>query len=286
LALGPNSTVFVAGTAAAEFAPTREIGPASGPLFLTRLSPNGTAQPVKLACVGNAGSNDPGPVAPGEIVSLFGEGLGPVQGMQPTVDETSRFPTVFGGVQVTFDQMPAPLLYVQNGQIDAIAPWSLTEGQTTEICVSFNGMTTNCLSRPVVNASPGVFTVDGRHAAALNQDGSLNSAANPALLDSIVSIFATGLGPVTPSLSDGAIVGLPLPSLVLPVKLGFTSGSAIAQSFEMVEPQNAGPAPFQVAGVSQIDFPATAKALFLAVGGDSYLGAFRSRTFIIYVKEP
>ncbi len=284
LALGPNSTVFVAGTAAAAFVPTREIGAAGGPLFLTRLSPNGTVQPVKLACVGNAGSYDPGPVAPGEIVSLFGEGLGPVQGMQPAVEVTSGFPTMLGGVQVTFDQMPAPLLYVQDSQINAIAPWSLTEGRTTQICVSVNQVKTNCLSRSVANASPGVFTVDGRYAAALNQDGSLNSAANPAPWGSIVSIFATGLGRISPSLIDGAIVGLPLPIHVLPVRLGIPGGSAIAQSVEIVEPQYAGPAPFQVAGVSQINFPATASPVFLAVGRDFFFDSVRSRTFLIHVK--
>ena len=286
LALGPNGTVFVAGTVDAAFVATRQIGLASGPLFLTRLSPNETAQPVKLACVGNAASLVAGPVAPGEIVSLFGEGLGPGQGMQPTVDVGSRFPTVLGGVQVTFDQMPAPLLYVHDGQINAIAPWSLKGGQTTQICVSFNGVKTNCMSRPVVNASPGVFTVDGLHAAALNQDGSLNSATNPALYGSMVSIFATGLGPVTPSPSDGAILGLPLPIPVLPVELAVTGGALIGFYIRTWEPQYAGPAPLQVAGVSQINFPLTATTMFLQVRLDSPSASVRSREFVIYGKAP
>ncbi len=286
LALGPNSTVFVTGTAAAAYAPSRETGVASGRLFLTRLSPNEAAQPIKLSCVGNAGSYDPGPVAPGEIVSLFGEGLGPAQGMHPVVDVTIGFPTVLGGVRVTFDQIPSPLLYVQDGQINAIAPWSLTAGRTTQICVEFNGVKTNCLSRSVSNASPGVFTIDGSHAAAVNQDGTVNSASNPALAGSIVSIFATGFGAVTPSLSDGAIVGLPLPVNVLPVKLGFSSGGAIASFVQMVEPQYGGPAPFQVAGVSQVNFRVPPRPLFLVVGRDFYFDSVRSRSFAIYVTEP
>jgi uncharacterized protein (TIGR03437 family) len=47
------------------------------------------------------------------------------------------------------------------------------------------------LSLPI-SRSIGIFTVDGVHAAALNQDGTVNSAANPAQAGSIVSIFGTG----------------------------------------------------------------------------------------------
>jgi uncharacterized protein (TIGR03437 family) len=40
--------------------------------------------------------------------------------------------------------------------------------------------------------SLGIFTSDGVHAAALNQDGTVNSAANPAASGSIVTVFGTG----------------------------------------------------------------------------------------------
>src|SRR5207244_940548 len=160
LALGPNSTVHVVGPADADFVPTYQVGAENGPLLVTRLSPNGEAQPVRLACVGNAASYGSGPVAAGEIVSLFGVSLGPAEAAQPEIDPNDGFPTALAEVQVTFDRTPAPLLYVQEGRINAIAPWSLTVGQTTEICVSFNGVMTNCLKRPVAKAAPGVFTTD------------------------------------------------------------------------------------------------------------------------------
>ena len=281
LVLAPNSVVYVLGPADPAFDPGPEPGAGAGSFFLTRLSLNETAQPVKLACLGNAGSYDPGAVAPGEIVSLFGESLGPDQGMQPVIDPKIGFPTVLAGVQVTFDHRPAPLLYVQYGQINAIAPWALAVGRSTEICVFFNGAKTNCLSRPVAAASPGVFTVDGFHAAALNQDGTINSAANPAPPGSIVSIFATGLGPITPQPNDGAIVEPPLPVNVLPTKIGITGGGAIAQVFYPVDPQYAGPAPSQVAGVSQINVLPESRVMFLSVGHD-FFSAIWGRSFAIY----
>ena len=283
LALASNSAVYVAAVPDPAFIPARSIGTANGPLLVTRLSPNGTAEPVKLACVGNSASFDPGPVSPGEIVSLFGESLGPAQGTQPQVDPRSEFPTALAGVQVTFDQRPAPLLYVQDAQINAIAPWSLIEGQTTEICVTFNGVKTNCLNRPVAKASPGVFTIDGRYAAALNEDGTINSAANPARLGSIVSVFATGLGAIAPRQGDGTTVELPLPVHVFPTKVGVLGGSAVAQIITPLDVQYAGPAPFLVAGVSQINFRVGWGAMILAVGED--LLASRSRTFVVHVTD-
>jgi uncharacterized protein (TIGR03437 family) len=217
-----------------------------------RLSPNSAAQPLPLACVANAGGYSIGAVAPGEIVALFGNGLGPQQGVQTQATMESPFPTQAGNVEVTFDSTPAPLLWAQDGQINAVVPWSLTPGQNTSVCVSNHGGKTNCLSQLVAQTSPGVFTVDGYHAVALNQDGTVNSAANPAHLDSEVTIYATGLGPINPPQADGSLVGLPLPLNVLP-----TGIRAILRPDQMgsgwLSVDYAGPAPYELAGVTQIN---------------------------------
>jgi uncharacterized protein (TIGR03437 family) len=285
LALGPNSTVHVvAGLADPEFVPTYQVGAENGPFLITRLSPNEEAQPVRLVCVGNAASYASGPVAAGEIVSLFGVNLGPAKAAEPEVDPNNGFPTTLAEVQVTFDGTPAPLLYVQERQINAIAPWSLTTGQVTEICVSFKEVMTNCLKRPVAKAAPGVFTTDGRHAVAMNSDGTMNSAANPARLESIISIFATGLGPIMPPQSNGAIVGLPLPVNILPTKISIIFGG-IVFSIVSVDTQYAGPVPFQVAGLSQVSLTATANLMSLVVGEDFYRDSVSSNGFVLYVTD-
>jgi uncharacterized protein (TIGR03437 family) len=49
----------------------------------------------------------------------------------------------------------------------------------------------------VAEASPGIFTLDRSGqgpAAALNQDNSVNAAANPARRGTVIQILATGLG--------------------------------------------------------------------------------------------
>ena len=98
---------------------------------------------------------------------------------------------------MTFNGTPAPLLWVQDSQINAIVPWSLTPGGNTEICVLSGGVRTNCLTWPVVLTAPAVFTVDGSYALPVNQDGSINSAKNPAAIGSIVAVWPPASGRLT-----------------------------------------------------------------------------------------
>jgi uncharacterized protein (TIGR03437 family) len=92
----------------------------------------------------------------------------------------------------------------------------------------------------------------------VNQDGTINSVSNPALTGSYVTVHATGLGPIEPAQPDGGIVGLPLPANVLPVTLtSVMTGHPtlwLGPTSWPVTVQYAGPAPFEVAGVSQINF--------------------------------
>jgi uncharacterized protein (TIGR03437 family) len=243
--------------AGADFAPT-QTGPFPPSLALYRLSPNSNAQPVQLACVGNAATFSSGPVAPGEIVTLSGIGLGPQQGIPTQATFASPFPTQAGNAEVTFDGTPAPLLWVQDGQINTVVPWSVA-GKTTKICVTYNNVPTNCLTYPVAAAAPGVFMVDSYHAAALNQDGSINSATNPAPPNSIVTVYATGLGPINPQPADGALVAAtPLPVNTLPLQLGTWTGKGVGDiSYVTYGAAYDGPAPDLIAGASQINFLAS-----------------------------
>jgi uncharacterized protein (TIGR03437 family) len=163
-----------------------------------------------------------------------------------------------------------------------VAPWSLTPGQTTQVCVSYQNMKTNCLTVPVAQTSPGVFTIDGVHAAALNQDGTINSADHPAPVGSIISVWATGLGPIDPAQGDGTLVGFPLPTNTAQVAVQaiavifgfFGGGQTIITPFVVTY---AGPAPYLVAGTSQINFQVVKYAGTIFVEG--------SNGFQIYVGQ-
>jgi uncharacterized protein (TIGR03437 family) len=69
-------------------------------------------------------------------------------------------------------------------------------GANAQVFVQYQNQTSAALTMPLVLSAPGLFTANSSgqgQASALNQDGSLNSAANPARVGSTISLFATGL---------------------------------------------------------------------------------------------
>jgi uncharacterized protein (TIGR03437 family) len=228
----------------------------------------GPAPEVQLGCLGNAASFVAGPLAPLEIVSIYGENLGPTSAISAQPGPGNIYPLQLAGVSVTFDGVAAPLFYLSSGQINAVTPLELSGRTTTHICASVNGMPTNCMDAPVLPAAPGIF-LSGGYAAALNQDGTINSQANPAPAGSIVSIFATGLGTITPAPPDGSVIGLPLPSQELQVYVSTVLGTyhdSLSYVFGKVNVLYAGPAPDEIEGLSQINFQVPQTEGSLVVG--------------------
>jgi len=192
----------------------------------------------------------PSPVAPGELVTLFGTNLGPAAGIGAEPDTSGRLGTNLAGVRVLFDGVPAPVLYAQAYQVNAIVPFAVTPGVTVRVQVEYNGTQSTATAVDVTKASPAIFTLDhpsprGGKAAALNQDGTINSPANPASVGSIVTIYATGAGSMLPAVPDGQIVTTANAKPALPVTVNFYGTSA--------EVLYAGSAPGIVAGVLQIN---------------------------------
>ena len=163
----------------------------------------------------NAFSYVPGKLSPGEAVSILSPGIGPSTPLSGGVDRPSHVATSVGGVIVTFDGVPAPLLYVAANQINLVVPYSVDGKQNTLVEVSYNGKTTYSAQIPVVAAVPGIATssaLGGGQAAVVNQDGTINSRKNPAPKGSIIALFLTGTGQTTPKGIDGILAGLPLPA--------------------------------------------------------------------------
>ena len=217
---------------------------------------------VQFGCIANAASWHMAPLAPGEIVSLVGQNLGPAPPMSAKPVADSTYPFEIGGTQVTFDGVLAPLLSVSTSQIDAVTPVGLLPGTSTHVCVVVKGVRTNCIEAPVQLTAPGIFlsgTIADLHvagyASALNQDGSVNTQDNPAPVGSIVSIFATGLGLTTPPLPDGSVVLPPLPIQDYRISVLFLVGFNWNEPrFGSAEVLYAGPAPYAIQGLTQINF--------------------------------
>lgn len=272
IALGRNGNVLIAAGQASLFAPTRSgplpAGDAQTTSFLLSFSATASVDTFPLACIGSGAGYGRQPISPGQLLTLFGNGLGPQQGVASQATLQTPFPLQAGEVQVTFDGTPGPVLWAQDGQVNVVAPWSLNTGTNAEVCVSYKNVRLKCLSWPTAQAAPSVFTVssgtdpapsttidNAQYAIALNENGSVNSAANPAEARSLVTIFATGLGPILPPQADGSLIGLPLPVNSIPVTVeGRFFFPRRPDSFQEAEVSYAGPCPYSVAGISQINF--------------------------------
>lgn len=156
-----------------------------------------------------AASSDSSPVTPGEFITLTGFGIGPDAGVTYQADPQGRISQSLAGVQVLFDGRPAPVLYVQSRQINALAPVELSGQTQTVITVLFNQATVGSITVPVSDfGAPGIFRSKpgaSSQAAALNEDGTLNGPSNPAVRGSVVSVFGTGFGLVAPSCITGGL---------------------------------------------------------------------------------
>jgi uncharacterized protein (TIGR03437 family) len=165
------------------------------------------------AGVVNAASFVGGSVAPGEIISIFGTGIGPAARALPGFDPaTGRLFTSFAGVTVTFDGTPAPLFFLLDTQLNLQVPFEIAGQANSNVLVSVNGQVSNAVSVPVAGQAPGIFTFSGGAGQGViqNQDGSINSPDNPEAPGNAIVIFATGQGVVNPPLATGQAAGLPL----------------------------------------------------------------------------
>lgn len=238
--------------------------------LLSPSSGGGQAVNPAIAGVSNAASYASVTVSPGELITIFGANIGPgtPAGLQLNPDGTVS--TNLASTRVLFDGIAAPMIYAGNGQVSAVVPYELSN-PTTQVQVEYQGAPSANFAMNVATATPGIFSMDSSgtgQAAALNQDGTVNSDANPAAAGSVVVFFATGSGQMTPAPADGSVVAaasLPLPVQTVKVNIGGKSATVLY----------AGGAPGMVAGVMQINVripaavPAGDAPVVLRVGAQS-----------------
>ena len=183
------------------------------------LGTTGDTQPA-IGAVVNAASYFPDAVSPGELVALFGSNLGPANPVGPQLDPSGLVATSLADTRVLFDGVPGPVESSSANQVNAIVPFGLSS-QTTKVQVEYQGRLSDPFSVTVAPSSSGIFAADGTgggQGLILNQDGTANSADNPASAGSVIVLYATGAGQISPAGQDGAVVTADrLPQPVLPV---------------------------------------------------------------------
>src|ERR1019366_4883348 len=158
-------------------------------------------KPPQIASVVNAASGLPSALAPGEIFSIFGLGVG-------------------GTFLVT--GVPAPPLYTSSGQVNAVVPYEAGTSGIAKVKVDVAQVSSGEWGIPLTSAAPAIFTINASGAGAgavLNQDYSVNSAPTPAARGSFIQIFGTGQGITSPPSLTGAISTGAGNAAVLPVKV-------------------------------------------------------------------
>ena len=204
---------------------------------------------ISASGIVHGASLSPGPVAPGQIVTLFGANLGPPTLVPSRLDESGQVATRLEEAQVLFDNLPAPLLYVQERQASAIVPYAVAGTREASVQVQYRGARSDTVKVPVTASNPAIFTANfsGKgQGAILNQDYSVNSMANPAEKGSVVLIYATGEGETDPQVADGRLATpqvLPRPKLPVRVNIGGLDAEVLY----------AGAAPGMVVGLLQVN---------------------------------
>jgi uncharacterized protein (TIGR03437 family) len=233
------------------------------------LTINAVAPSILTAGI-NAASYAGGSVSPGEIVVIFGSGLGPSTLVGPQLDAGGYVSTSLAGTRVLFDGVAAPIIYTQAAQVSVAVPYEVIG--KTQVQVVYQGQGSNLVLIPVAAVMPAIFTAGASghgQGSILNQDGTVNSASNPAAVGSYVSVYATGEGQTNPAGIDGKPAGSPAPRPVAQ-PITATVGGLPAQV------QYAGGAPGLVAGALQanVQIPAGVTSgsnapIVINIGGQS-----------------
>ena len=209
----------------------------TGNQAIRRLQPLRAGASGVQTVVANAASNVMGPIAPGEVVAIYGAGLGPASGTQTS------------GVTVLFNGTPGMIVGASANRITAIVPDTVA-GSKVQVSGSYQNAPTFSISVPVAPAAPGLFTADMSgvgQAMATNQDGSANSAARLSPPGGLITVFFTGAGQLPVTATIGGLQAAVQSAIV-------TSGSGVMQVVVQVpggiQPGPAVPVVVQAGGTS------------------------------------
>ena len=168
---------------------------------------------IQISAVTNGASNLTGSISPGEVVVLYGSGMGPagIAGFQLT---NGILPTSVGGTSVFINGAQAPMLYSSATQVGAIVPFGVS-GSNAQVYLSYQGQTSAPATVAIAAVSPAIFSLNDSgtgQAAAINyKDGSINGSTHPANAGDYLEVYATGFGQTSPTGQDGVINAVPLP---------------------------------------------------------------------------
>ena len=231
-----------------------------------QLEITGPAAPV-LTDVYNAASGQRGSIAPGEIVTLRGNAMGPAVGAGLRITPDDKLATQVEGTRILFENYAAPILYTSANQVNVVVPYEVAGMSTVRIVAENQGVRSTPLVYQVRATAPGIFTTTqtGRgQGAILNENGSYNGSGSAADRGSIVQVFGTGEGVTMPPSETASITrDRRIPVAAVRARVGAVEADVVF----------AGAAPDAVAGLLQVNVripfnaPVGDVPLVLIIGG-------------------
>jgi uncharacterized protein (TIGR03437 family) len=220
-----------------------------------------TPVPFSIGAVSNAATNQPfsAPlsgtgdatvaISPGEIVTLFGVGLGPAS-LVVNTPVNGYYGTSLSGTTVSIGGVLAPIIYTSATLVSAIVPYEVSGMASASVYVTYQGQKSVVNTVSVAATAPGLFTLDSSgagQALAVNLNGTVNSASNPTPVGNYLILYATGEGQTSPGGVDGKLAPTTMPE-PMPLQTVTATVGGIPANVTY-----AGAAPGFVAGVMQVN---------------------------------
>ncbi|MCU1238529.1 MAG: peptidase and in, kexin, sedolisin, partial [Candidatus Solibacter sp.] len=201
--------------------------------------------------------------APGMVLSIFGTNLAGGTWVASSVPLATQA-TQAALVGVTINGVKAPLYYVSAGQLNVQIPYETPVNQAVVLTVTTNGGTAS-KTLTVSAAAPGMFT-DSAGAVV---------PASTAARGSVVTLFVTGAGAVSPAVATGAApaAGTSVGQLPIPAQASSVSIGGVPASIQFVG------IPAGLVGVVQVNvaIPASAslgkQSVIVTIGGVASVAA-------------
>lgn len=177
-----------------------------------------------------------GPIAPGEIVTLFGGRFTTVMPATAHLPLPSYMAAV-AGVSVLVNGAASPLFNVSASQINFQVPNDTPPG-LARITVRRDGLPDLFVSSDVQVWAPSILRSGvGDYASARNQDGTspfpasaIDGSAHPSQPGGVLTLYALGLGPTVPAVAAGSPAPIEEPLAGLPVTPSVYFGSSYADA--------------------------------------------------------
>jgi adhesin/invasin len=165
------------------------------------------------------------PLAPGSLISVFGERL------SEGVAQAEELPleVAMAGTMVVMAGRPMPLLFTSEGQVNAIVPYGLNVNTRHQVLVRRGNTYAQPVAVDVAAAQPAVFLAPQPgaekqgHIYRATADGAqvLAGPSDPAKAGDVIVLYCSGLGAVDPAVEAGEAAPSeePLARTVDPVEL-------------------------------------------------------------------